>query len=130
MHLKDKPVAFWRKTLLLPEAIVSFSAVVRGFLAGLSFGLGSAACEASFSHKRQREIGNRLRGGVRYLRNVLMLGINKPHYAKLCAKRMRDATGDSDVETNAMADEIVALLTDDKLDTNGVKKRSKSKKHY
>ena len=57
-----------------------------------------------------------------------MLGINKPHYAKLCAKRMRDATGGSDVETNAMADEIVALLTDDKLDTNGVKKRSKSKK--
>ena len=86
--------------------------------------------EASFSHKRQREIGNRLRGGVRYLRNVLMLGINKPHYVKLCAKRMRDATGDSDVETNAMADEIVALLTDDKLDTNGVKKRSKSTKHY
>ena len=43
---------------------------------------------------------------------------------------MRDATGGSDVETNVMADEIVALLTDDKLDTNGVKKRSKTTKHY
>jgi hypothetical protein len=59
-----------------------------------------------------------------------MLGINKPHYARLCAKRMRDACGGSDAETYAMADEIVTFLTDDNLDNNGVKKRRKAKKHY
>jgi hypothetical protein len=107
MRLKDDAVAFWRFTRMMSEA-ESFPSVVRGFLGALSFGLGLAACEGSFSFKKQREIVNRLRGGVRYLNNVLMLGINKPHYARLCAKRMRDASGGSqaDAETNAMADEI------------------------
>ena len=43
---------------------------------------------------------------------------------------MRDASGGSDVETNAMADEIVTFLTDDNLDNNCIKKRRKAKKHY
>jgi hypothetical protein len=59
-----------------------------------------------------------------------MLGINKPLFARLRVERMRDASGGSDAETNAMADEIVTFLTDDNLDFNGVKKRRKAKKHY
>jgi hypothetical protein len=71
--------------------------------------------------------------------------INKPRYARLCVKRMRDASGGSqaDAETNAMADthiayysrmsgadEIVTFLTEDNFDNNCIKKRRKAKKHY
>ena len=62
---------------------------------------------------------------------MLMLAINKPHYAKMCALRMK-ASNSLDLATNAMAlaEAVVAYMTADNLDVDGITKRGKAKKHY
>ena len=61
---------------------------------------------------------------------MLMLAINnlKPHYAKMCALRMK-ASNSLDLATNATAEAVVAYMTADNLDVDGITKRGKAKKH-
>ena len=47
----------------------------------------------------------------------------------MCALRMK-ASNSLDLATNAMAEAVVAYMTADNLDVDGIKKRGKAKKHY
>ena len=47
----------------------------------------------------------------------------------MCALRMK-ASNSLDLATNAIAEAVVAYMTADNLDVDGIKKRGKAKKHY
>jgi hypothetical protein len=78
-----KLVMFWRAVAKHPP----FALVGNAALRALSIPVSQTVVERSFSVLSNREIDNRLHAGSRYVRNMLMMAVNKPYLTAFLDQR-------------------------------------------